>query len=140
MSEPQPSDEELRAALEEQMRRITVQDVLLQTVVTLINLSARRLGMAGPPEEAGEKDVQQAKLGIDAARALLPVLPAEEAAPVRDALSQLQVAFAQEVKGAGPAPAAPEAEEQTSSRQAEGSDETAERAKARSKIWTPPGS
>ena len=31
----QPSEEELRAALEEQLRKITVTDVLLQTVVTL---------------------------------------------------------------------------------------------------------
>ena len=40
MSEEQrePTEEELRAALEEQMKRITVHDVLLQTVVTLVNL------------------------------------------------------------------------------------------------------
>jgi hypothetical protein len=140
VSEPQPSEEELRAALEEQMRRITVQDVLLQTVVTLINLSARRLGIAGPPAEAGDKDVAQAKLGIDAARALMPLLPAEEAAPVKDALSQLQVAFAREVKGAGAEPVADRAEGRGQAAEAPGSEDDAERAKARSKIWTPPGS
>ena len=139
MSEQQPGEEELRAALEEQMRRITVPDVLLQTLVTLINLSARRLGLAGPPEEAGEKDVEQARLGIEAARALMPLLPAEEVAPVRDALSQLQVAYAREVKSAGVPPPAETAEKQTSSEQAQGADDAAERAKARSKIWTPPG-
>src|SRR6185503_18538374 len=54
----QPTEEELRAALEEQMKRITVKDVLLQTVITLINVSARKLGLAG---DEGEKDLEQAK-------------------------------------------------------------------------------
>ncbi len=40
--------------LEEQMKRITVRDVLLQTVITLINIAARKLGLAG---EDGEKDL-----------------------------------------------------------------------------------
>ena len=65
---------EMRAALEEQMRRITVQDVLIQTVVTLINLGGRRLGLAGPPEQAGDKDLEQAPGRIEGVRALLPVL------------------------------------------------------------------
>ena len=137
----EPSEEEMRAALEEQMRRITVKDVLLQTVVTLINLSARKLGMA----EGEEKDLEQAKLGIEGARALCRCLPDQDLAPVRDALSQIQMAYAQEA-GAGsagvgcrgrgsnrageqaaPAPESPSA------------DDEAERAKARAKIWTPPG-
>ena len=42
------SDEEL-AALEAEMERLTVDDVLLQTLVTLINLGARKAGLAGEP-------------------------------------------------------------------------------------------
>ena len=38
------SEEELRAQLEEELRRITVRDVLLQTVVSLVNLGGQRLG------------------------------------------------------------------------------------------------
>jgi hypothetical protein len=137
MSQQEPSEEELRAALEEQMRRITVQDVLIQTVVTLINLGGRRLGLAGPPEQAGDKDVEQARLAIEGARALLPLLPQEQLGPVRDALSQLQMAYVQEAEGRGqkaedegqPAPESP----------AQPDADEAERAKARSKIWTPPG-
>jgi hypothetical protein len=137
MSQQEPSEAEMRAALEEQMRRITVQDVLIQTVVTLINLGGRRLGLAGPPEEAGERDLEQARLAIEGARALVPLLPQEDLGPVRDALSQLQMAYVQlaqagetastegEPGGEAAAPAAAEDE--------------AERAKARSKIWTPPG-
>jgi hypothetical protein len=135
----------MRAALEEQMRRITVQDVLIQTVVTLINLGGRRLGLAGPPEQAGDKDLEQARLAIEGARALVPLLPQEqELGPVRDALSQLQMAYVQESQGAEgsaqgaaagaqPDQPAPEPPQQPAP-------DDAERAKARSKIWTPPGS
>jgi hypothetical protein len=122
----EPNEEELRAALEEQMRRITVKDVLLQTVVTLVNLSARKLGLV----EGEEKDLDQARLGIDAVRALLPLLPEQEVAPVKEAVSQLQMAYAQ---AAGPGTETPDPTPETP-------DEEAERAKARSKIWTPPGS
>jgi ParB-like chromosome segregation protein Spo0J len=141
----EPSDEELRAALEEQMRRITVDDVLVQTAVTLINLGGRRLGLPGPEGPPPEgRDLAQAQKAIEAARALLPLLPQEPQAPVRDALSQLQMAFAREAQGVGeppadagapPAAGAPEATDQPA-----GTDpDEAERAKARSKIWTPPG-
>jgi hypothetical protein len=148
MSRQEPSEEEMRAALEEQMRRITVQDVLVQTVVTLINLGGRRLGLAGPPEQAGEKDLEQARLAIEGARALVPLLPQEaDLGPVRDALSQLQLAYARDAgapqqqageggPGAEPSKPAPDAASEAAST----ATDEAERAKARSKIWTPPGS
>jgi hypothetical protein len=136
--EGQPSEEELRAALEEQMRRITVQDVLLQSVVTLINLAGRKLGLAG---EDDPKDLDQAKLAIESSRALLPFVPEEHAGPIRDALSQVQMAYAREAQGGGAAapagPGEPPAQPEAGS---EPSPEDAERAKARSKLWTPPGS
>ena len=137
MSQQEPSEEELRAALEEQMRRITVQDVLIQTVVTLINLGGRRLGLAGPPEQAGDKDVEQARLAIEGARALLPLLPQDQdLGPVRDALSRLQMAYVQEgqrAEGEG------QASQPASEPPQQPASDDAERAKARSKIWTPPG-
>ena len=149
MSAQEPSEEELRAALEEQMRRITVPDVLIQTVVTLINLGGRRLGLAGPPEQAGEKDVEQARLAIEGARALLPLLPQEGLGPARDALSQLQMAYVQEsgkaakkeegTESTPPAPDASAEETSPTSDSAPSPADEAERAKARSKIWTPPG-
>ena len=135
MSEQEPNEEELRAALEEQMRRIRVEDVLLQTIVTLINLGARRLGIAGPEDEAGERDPEQARLAIEGARALVGLLPAEQLGPIRDALSQLQMAYAQTVQGVP----AEQAEGSGDTEAASASDEDAERAKARSKLWTPPG-
>src|SRR3954453_21239399 len=101
MSEQEPNEEQLRAALEEQMKQIRVEDVVLQTIVTLINLGARRLGIAGGPEEAGEKDPDQAQLAIEGARALLALVEGEQLAPLRDALSQVQMAFVQEVQPGG---------------------------------------
>ena len=136
----EPSDEELRAALEEQMRRIRVEDVLVQTAVTLVNLAGRRLGLSSPEGEPDEaKDLAQARLAIEGTRALLPLLPAEPQGPIRDALSQLQLAFARESTGTGepPAPGGGEGADEAAAAKAAAD---AERAKARSKIWTPPGS
>jgi hypothetical protein len=144
MSQQEPSEEQMRAALEEQMRHIRVEDVLLQTVVTLINLGARRLGLTGP-EDAGETDPHQAQLAIEGARALMPLVPAaEETQPIRDALSQLQMAFVQRVQGAGEGPGAEEqgatSEEPSAPAPSPAApDDAEERAKARSKLWTPPG-
>src|SRR5918998_4201102 len=102
MSQQEPNEEEMRAALEEQMRHIRVEDVLVQTLVTLINLGARRLGLAGPPEEAGEKDPEQARLAIDGARALSGLVPQEGLQQGRDALAQLQMAYVRETQGEQP--------------------------------------
>jgi hypothetical protein len=113
----EPTEEELRAALEEQLRRITVTDVLLQTVVTLVNLASRRLALGGGEQAEEEKDLDQARLAIEAIRALMPLLPEKETQPVRDALAQLQMAYAREAQGGGRPEPPPE----------------------QTKIWTPPG-
>jgi hypothetical protein len=91
-----------------------VGQVLLSTAVSLVNLAGIRL--------TEQKDVAQAKEAIDAARALLPLCPEEQVGPIKDALSQLQMVYVKESQSAAQ-PA-----------------EADERAKARSKIWTPPGS
>src|SRR3954465_13903526 len=133
MNEQEPNEEQLRAALEEQMKQIRVEDVVLQTIVTLINLGARRLGIAGPPGESGEKDPAQAQLAIEGARALLALVDGEQLGPIRDALSQLQMAF---VREQNPAEGSPQEETQTQTQ----TQDDDERSKARSKLWTPPGS
>jgi hypothetical protein len=110
MSRPPFSEEELRA-LEAEMEKLTVDDVLLQTLVTMINLGARKAGLAAPPgEEQPKRDLDQVKHAIDAARALLPLLEprhAQELGPVKDALSRLQMAYVQ-LSGGQPQPPAPD--------------------------------
>jgi hypothetical protein len=110
MSQPpgQPSEEELRAALEEELRRLSVADVLLQTAVTLINLAGRRAGLA--PGSEDERDLDQVREAIQGVRALMPMLEArhgEQVAPLKDALAQLQLAYARGVEAEGEGAAAP---------------------------------
>ena len=106
----QPSEEELRAAYEAELDRITTAEVMLQTVVSLLNLGMRRLGMlAGArqgvsQEPAPAPDLQQAADAIDGVRALLDVLERRmprELGQLREALSQLQIAYAREARAAG---------------------------------------
>jgi hypothetical protein len=107
-----PSEEELRAAYEAELDRVTVVDMLAQTAVSLLNLAARRLGPRQRPGGEGEsgeggapaRDLDQVSDAIDAVRALLGVLDRRipgELRPLRDALSQLQMAYAAEVRASG---------------------------------------
>jgi hypothetical protein len=138
----EPTEEELRQAFEEQLRQVGVEDVILQTVATLVNLAARRLGLI--PEEGEDpetvRDLQQAQLAIEGARALAPLCPDEHQDSIRQALSQLQLAYAGTVHAeGGPPPGAAPPPSEPPPAAPGAADTEAERAKARSKIWTPPG-
>jgi hypothetical protein len=90
----QPSEEELRAAYEAEIKKIRIEQILLEQVVSLINLGMRRTGLAPGTED--ERDIDQVRMAIEAVRALLPLI--EQSAPaqagqIRDALSQMQMAF-----------------------------------------------
>jgi hypothetical protein len=106
--QPEMSEEELRAAyeaqLEEQLKTLRVEDVVVQTIVTLVNLGGRRAGLA--PGTEGERDPEQLRLAIEGARALLGLIE-EQLGPdgkaIRDAISQLQMAYTQ-LAGGGAAP------------------------------------
>ena len=98
-------EEQLRAQLEEEMKRITVDDLLVQSVVSLVNLAGRRAGLAPGTED--ERDLAQVKTAIEAVSSLLPLLERENAEavrPIRDALAQLQMAYAREAQGEGARP------------------------------------
>jgi hypothetical protein len=136
---PEPTEEQIRA-FEEQLSRLRVEDVIVQTLVTLVNLGARKLGLTGEP---GSRDLEQAQLAIEGARALMPLVPGDELGPIREALSQLQVAFAREAQGLGTQPPgeppAPEGDQRAGEQPSQEGMSDAEREQARSKIWTPPG-
>jgi len=99
----QPSEEQMRAAYEAELSRVTSADMILQATVSLLNLAGRRLGLA--PGAEGERDLVQVRDAVDGVRALLGILersaPAEELRPLRDALSQLQMAYAREAQAGG---------------------------------------
>ena len=102
-TQPPISEEELRA-LEAELERVHVDDVVLQTIVSLINLGARKGAVGAPPEAGIKPDYEQLRIAIEAVRALLPVIEprhADKLAQVRDAVSQLQLAYAQGAGGGG---------------------------------------
>jgi hypothetical protein len=102
---PPISEEELRA-LEAELERVHVDDVVLQTIVSLINLGARKGAVGAPPEAGIKPDYDQLRIAIEAVRALLPIIEprhADKLGQVRDAVSQLQLAYAQGTGGAGAA-------------------------------------
>jgi hypothetical protein len=103
-----PTEEELRAAYEAEIKRLRVQDIIVQTIVSLVNLGGRRAGFVPGAED--ERDLEQVRLAIEGVRALLPLVEEElgpEAQTIRQAISQLQMMYA---RAAGTEGAAPEGE------------------------------
>ncbi len=96
-----PEQEEMLRQMEEEMRKVRVQDVITQSVVSILNLSARRIA------KEDERDLEQARVGIDAVRALVDLLEPEPQREVRNALSQVQLLYAQHTGEAPPAEAEP---------------------------------
>jgi hypothetical protein len=97
----QPSEEELRAAYEAEIKQIGVDQVLIEQVVTLINLGMRRTGLQPGTED--ERDPAQVRTAVEAVRALLPLVEqaaGPQAAPIREALSQMQMAYVRMGAGA----------------------------------------
>jgi hypothetical protein len=100
----QPTEEELRAAYEAEIAKVTIEQVLLEHVVTLINLGMRRTGLV--PGTEAERDPTQVKVAIEAIRSQLPVLEQtapQQISPIREALSQLQLAYVKIGGAPGPA-------------------------------------
>ncbi len=121
------SEEELRRRIEEGMRQVRVQDVLLESVVTIINLTARRIG------KEDERDLEQARIGIEAVRSVAELLEPEPRTQVRNALSELQMLYARHA-GGEQAPAAgeePQAQPQGEPKRSGGEPPPG--------LWVPPG-
>lgn len=99
---PPPLTDEERAMLEAQMKEIRVEDLLTQTVASVLNLSARRI------VKEDEVDLDQARIGIEAVRAIVALLPAEVGQAIAEPLSQVQLLYAQKQGESGPATVSPE--------------------------------
>ena len=91
------NEEELAQQLAEELRRLRVEDVLIQTLITISSIGYRRLGLTEDTKD--DRDLQQAKLAIDTMSALTPIL--ESVVPedlIRDfnqSVASLQLAYAQ---------------------------------------------
>lgn len=98
-----PEQEQMLRQMEEEMGRVRVQDLVAQSVVSILNLSARRI------LKDDERDLTQARIGIDAVRALAGFLEPEAQTEIKNALSQIQMLYAQHAgetaPGEGSAPA-----------------------------------
>jgi hypothetical protein len=96
MSEPtQPSDEQLLQQLEEELKKLKVSDLLVQTLYTVSSLGYRKLS-----DE--DRDLDEARLAIETLRALLPVLEGvvgeEIVRDFKQVTSNLQLAYADAAK------------------------------------------
>ena len=126
-SQVPPDEEQLKQRLEEQLRKVRVQDLLLESVAGILNLSARRIST---PDE---RDLEQGRLGIEAVRAVVELLEPGPREQVREALSQVQVLSAREARGGGEA-----ADSEADERPKEPPRPSPEGERP-SGLWTPPG-
>ena len=109
----EPTEEQLLDAL----RQIKTEDVVVQTVATLVNLAGQKLSVEGA------KDPEEAKKSIDAARHMLALIPDEAQTAVQNALDQIQMLYVRETSGEQPTAEQPPKEDEPPPPQ--------------SKIWTP---
>jgi hypothetical protein len=80
------SEDELLEAL----KQLKTEDVVVQTVATLVNLAGQKLSVEGA------KDPDEAKKAIDAARHMLPLVPDDAKPPIQNALDQIQMLYVKE--------------------------------------------
>ena len=97
--------EQAARSLAEELRRLRVEDVVIQTLVHISSIAYRRLGLTD--ETKDERDLGQTRLAIETMRALVPVLeqvvPAELIRDFNQSVANLQLAFANAAHEAGPA-------------------------------------
>jgi hypothetical protein len=129
----QPSEEELRAQIEEQVRNLRVEDLILQSAISILNISARRIA------KEDERDLEQAKLGIDAAADLAERVPEEARTQLKQAVSELQLLYAKHASGEGGESSAEGAEEPAAKPKPEAPKPPEQGGGGASKLWTPGG-
>jgi hypothetical protein len=89
--EPGPDEQKLIEELQAELAKLKVSDLLLQTLYSISSLGYHRLS-------AETRDLDQARLAIEALRALVPVLegsvPDEALRDFNQVLANLQLAYA----------------------------------------------
>jgi len=92
-----PDERELMQQVEAELKRLKVSDLLVQTLYTVSSLGYRRLG-------AEDRDLEQARLAIEALRGLVPVLsgsvPDEVVRDFNQVTANMQLAYVAAVRDA----------------------------------------
>jgi len=93
------SDEELLRKVEEELKKLKVSDLLVQMLYTVSSLGYRRLSTE-------DRDLDQARVAIEALRVLLPVLegtvPEDVMRDFRQVTANLQLAYADATRTGDP--------------------------------------
>ena len=98
MSEQIPPEEQERIAREvaEQLRNLRVEDILIQSLITISSIGYQRLGTTEDTRDS--RDLEQTRLAIETMRAVTPILsqfvPAELIRDFDQSVANLQLAYA----------------------------------------------
>ena len=91
--------ERLARELAEELRKLRVEDVLVNTLMHVSSIGYRRLGASEDTRD--DRDLEQAQLAIETMRAITPVLerfvPAELLRDFNSSVANLQLAYAKAV-------------------------------------------
>jgi hypothetical protein len=93
----QPSAEQLAEQVMTELRKARVSDLLVETCSVIASLGYAKLA----PDT---RDLDQARLAVEALKALAPLLPEEPARSIRQVVANLQLAYAD--AAAAPPPSA----------------------------------
>lgn len=102
MSEHIDELEQARLAQElaEELRKLRVEDVLVNTLVHVSTIGYRRLGLT--EDSVDERDLDQSRLAIETMQALVPVLegflPEDVVSGFQEQVANLQLAYAKAAK------------------------------------------
>jgi len=106
VSEQSTPEEQERIAREvaEQLRKLRVEDVLIQSLITISSIGYQRLGSTEDTLES--RDLEQTRLAIETMRAVTPILgqfvPAELIRDFDQSVASLQLAYAQAAAESAP--------------------------------------
>jgi hypothetical protein len=86
----------LAEQLAEELKKLRVEDVLVNTLIQVSSIGYRRLGLT--EETRGDRDLEQSRLAVETMRALVPVLegflPKELVSGFEEQIASLQLAYA----------------------------------------------
>jgi hypothetical protein len=101
--EAELEQEAVARELAEELRKLRVEDVVVNTLVHVSSIGYRRLGLT--EDSLDERDLPQTALAIEAMQALVPVLkdflPQELAASFEEQIANLQLAYAKAARENG---------------------------------------